>query len=409
MKKFLAIVISMAMIVAMMPMGVFAAGGDPIEVWNSFSGSNNKVASYKDLKDADVSQIEAGKQKIIAVTGNYELSEDFTVPESTYLDVRANAVLTVKSGVTLTVPKNCIRLGTWTDGKITVESGGRILLEQTQENLSPRFMNNGTLEGNVSLEDGCWGLRNGNNLYAVNVPEENADVEIINNGVSKYLTTALMRLYGLQSGDTVKLLKDVYKVYTISDLDNVTFDLNGKKLITESGTAVITASSSKVTITDSSEEHNGKITYEGSLNTARLINAYYNSEIIIEESAEVSSDNALCIYLESNAKVTIKGKVQSKNNCAISGNGTDDGNTTIKVLPGAEIKSENGAAIYHPHKGTVNITGGIITGKTGVQMCAGTLNISREPVINVTGKWENPTGGDGYVQDGAADSILNRN
>lgn len=116
MKKLLAIVISAAMILAMIPAGVFAAESDPIEVWNSFGGSNNKVASYKDLKDADVSQIdvsqiEAGKKKIIAVTGNYELSEDFTVPESTYLDVRANAVLTVKSGVTLTVPKNCIRLG----------------------------------------------------------------------------------------------------------------------------------------------------------------------------------------------------------------------------------------------------------------------------------------------------------
>ena len=78
MKKLLAIVISAAMILAMIPAGVFAAESDPIEVWNSFGGSNNKVASYKDLKDADVSQIdvsqiEAGKKKIIAVTGNYEL------------------------------------------------------------------------------------------------------------------------------------------------------------------------------------------------------------------------------------------------------------------------------------------------------------------------------------------------
>lgn len=198
MKKLLAIVISAAMILAMIPAGVFAAESDPIEVWNSFGGSNNKVASYKDLKDADVSQIEAGKKKIIAVTGNYELSEDFTVPESTYLDVRANAVLTVKSGVTLTVPKNCIRLGIWEGGKITVENGGRILLEQTQDNLSPRFMNNGTLQGNVSIEDGCWGLKNGSNLYAINIPEEKANIEIINNGVSKYLTTDLMRLYSLQ-------------------------------------------------------------------------------------------------------------------------------------------------------------------------------------------------------------------
>lgn len=170
-------------------------------------------------------------------------------------------------------------------------------------------MNNGTLQGNVSLEDGCWGLKNGSNLYAINIPEEKANIEIINNGVSKYLTTDLMRLYSLQNGDTVKLLTDMNKAFGVNDVDGVTFDLNGKKLTTETKNAVITATSSKVTITDSSQEHNGKITYEGSLNTARLINAYYNSEIIIEESAEVSSDNALCIYLESNAKVTIKGKV----------------------------------------------------------------------------------------------------
>lgn len=227
MKKLLAIVISAAMILAMIPAGVFAAESDPIEVWNSFGGSNNKVASYKDLKDADVSKIEASKKKIIAVTGNYELSEDFTVPESTYLDVEANAVLTVKSGVTLTVPKNCIRLGIQEGGKITVENGGRILLEQTQEK-SPYFMNNGTLQGNVSLEDGCWGLKNGSNLYAINIPEEKANIEIINNGVSKYLTTGLMRLYSLQNGDTVKLLTDMNKVFYVNDVDGVTFDLNGK-------------------------------------------------------------------------------------------------------------------------------------------------------------------------------------
>ncbi len=36
--------------------------------------------------------------------------------------------------------------------------------------------------------------------------------------------------------------------------------------------------------------------------------------------------------------------------------------------------------IYHPQKGTINVSGGIIQGSTGLQMCSGNLS-----VVNMNG------------------------
>ena len=65
------------------------------------------------------------------------------------------------------------------------------------------------------------------------------------------------------------------------------------------------------------------------------------------------------------------------NHFAITGNGTAKyGGTTINISGGSLSSSAAEAAIYHPQAGTLNITGGTITGKTGIGIKGGTLNIS---------------------------------
>ncbi len=76
---------------------------------------------------------------------------------------------------------------------------------------------------------------------------------------------------------------------------------------------------------------------------------------------------------------------------AISGQGGQayhvDGKGTKVIITGnAVVSATNNYAIYHPDNGTLDIQGGTITGKGGIQMCSGTLNISGSPTIEALGK-----------------------
>ncbi len=102
------------------------------------------------------------------------------------------------------------------------------------------------------------------------------------------------------------------------------------------------------------------------------------------------------------------GKVYS-DGYAIAGNGSSVlENTTINIS-GGKVFSNKDTAIYHPQAGTVTISGGEVYGVTGgVQMCAGTLNVTGG-TISATGNGDvSGKTGDGSIPDGAAVSIVNR-
>ena len=102
------------------------------------------------------------------------------------------------------------------------------------------------------------------------------------------------------------------------------------------------------------------------------------------------------------------GKVYS-DSYAIAGNGSSVlENTTINIS-GGKVFSNKDTAIYHPQAGAVTISGGEVYGVTGgVQMCAGTLNVTGG-TISATGNGDvSGKTGDGSIPDGAAVSIVNR-
>ena len=98
---------------------------------------------------------------------------------------------------------------------------------------------------------------------------------------------------------------------------------------------------------------------------------------------------------------------------AISGQGGQayhvDGKGTKVIITGnAVVSATNNYAIYHPDNGTLDIQGGTITGKGGIQMCSGTLTISGSPKIEALGKADHATGAAGPIYDVAAISVVNR-
>lgn len=89
-----------------------------------------------------------------------------------------------------------------------------------------------------------------------------------------------------------------------------------------------------------------------------------------------------------------------------NGNNTND---TVKLV-NSELNVPNGFGIYFPSSGTLTIDNSKINAQTmGVQVCAGSLNISGAgTAINVSGDGIDKTINDGAIEDGAAISIVNR-
>lgn len=96
---------------------------------------------------------------------------------------------------------------------------------------------------------------------------------------------------------------------------------------------------------------------------------------------------------------------------ARSGIETNGNNTNDTVtLKNSTLNVPNGFGIYFPSSGTLTIDNSVINAKTmGVQVCAGSLNISGAgTAITVSGDGIDKTINDGAIEDGAAISIVNR-
>ena len=88
-----------------------------------------------------------------------------------------------------------------------------------------------------------------------------------------------------------------------------------------------------------------------------------------------------------------------------NGNNTND---TVKLV-NSELNVPNGFGIYFPSSGKLAIENSTINAKTmGVQVCAGSLEITGDSAINVTGDPVPKTENDGAIQDGAAISVVDR-
>lgn len=96
---------------------------------------------------------------------------------------------------------------------------------------------------------------------------------------------------------------------------------------------------------------------------------------------------------------------------ARSGIETNGNNTNDTVtLRNSTLNVPNGYGIYFPSSGTLTIDNSVINAQTmGVQVCAGSLNISGAgTAITVSGDGIPKTINDGAIEDGAAISIVNR-
>ena len=269
------------------------------------------------------------------------------------------------------------------------------------------------------------------------IPAEQAVVSV---GAKNYKTLAAA-INAAQTGDTVVLKQDVTESVTVPAGKDITLDLVGKNISNDATNKNAVTAEGKLTVKDSTataapvvnDDHT--VTYtSGKITGANLGLCAINGGEIILESGSVECTGNMGVYAQGNftpsgaaqnSKITVKGGyilaqecaasaqgngatldiqggvLQAKDNAVISGNGTkndkkDCGGTTINISGGTMIggiQTPNFIAcgVYHPQRGTLNITGGKfqITNGVGVLVRAGSANITGGEIIttgSVNGK-----------------------
>ena len=190
---------------------------------------------------------------------------------------------------------------------------------------------------------------------------------------------------------------------------NITLDLNG---FTISGKGTVLDLYGNIEIKDSSEGGKGKIvstertTPPDKLPNSNGIWINDNTSVTIN-SGTIESKTWGVVVAGVNASLTMNGGTIIN---GITGNGSNNDNgdpvyapTTI-TINGGEIKGDD-VGIYHPQVGTLTITNGEISGKSGIEMRAGTLNVTGGNIRSTADRLDVKANGGGPTTEGAALAI----
>ena len=152
----------------------------------------------------------------------------------------------------------------------------------------------------------------------------------------------------------------------------IELDLNGKT-ITLGNSGLFKVLGGELTIVDSGKD--GAIHKTA---TTNVINVGKDGKLIVEDGT--ITNDWYVVYVYSNGQATIKGgTLESKDASALSTNGSASGENyskdAVMNVAGGELISKNDVAIFVP-AGTLNVTGGEITGATAIYCKAGKVNLT---------------------------------
>lgn len=189
---------------------------------------------------------------------------------------------------------------------------------------------------------------------------------------------------------TIQLLEEIALAETINVDKNLTFDLNGHN-ITATDHRALWVKAGDVKITGS-----GTISTIGTIaDNSSVIRLGDNAgdprstKLTIDSDVTVQTD--LCYGITAFGTATqetlvVNGKILTKVNPAVSGNGNDksiETATDITIASEAVLETENNVAIYHPQNGTLTVNGKV-TGAGGIEMKGGTLTVGSDAQIKAT-------------------------
>lgn len=219
-------------------------------------------------------------------------------------------------------------------------------------------------------------------------------------------TTLAEAIAAAENGDTIVLIRDITVTETIQFSKGIIFDLNGKTITSD-------LTEADPTVVNPTFKYNGRndITFDnGTIVTngtaIELVGTGFTgvAEITLGEDLVIQSQS-VGVYAYRSLKLITYADITARS-AAIQTHGSIFGITNIDVL-GGNITSTNSVAMYLPQKsGTINISGGTISGTTGIEVRNGTLNITGGTIIATGAELETaPNGSGSTVNAGAAVAV----
>ena len=261
---------------------------------------------------------------------------------------------------------------------------------------------------------------------------ESTATDVAKIGTTYYtdLQTAINEAAAVNNYKEVTLLKDVTINKTINfaklktngstelNLDGHTLTCEGDRaILIEAGTLYI--KNGTVTSTGLREDQNSTSVIRIGSNNAEYANQ--TPKLVLSTNAKVVAPGCYGVTIfgsttvSEGLQVNQSASIEATGPCpAISGQGGANfhkvGQGSKIVILGTVTATQN-YAIFHPDNGELNIQqNAVISGKGGIQMCSGTLNIIDSPKITATGKAAFTTIDSGPVYDNtAAITAINRN
>lgn len=187
-----------------------------------------------------------------------------------------------------------------------------------------------------------------------------------------------------------------------------------------SGTAILATGNAKVTLDGTTVNAKNNNMADGVPAQTSALFVQQGSDAVVKNSTVTSTDNGiairgksfkgdhdevmeqiLAIQQEDYARLDIVDSTITCYGMAVNGNGTLHG--TLINIEGSKIAVTGEApAIYHPQYGVLNVGDGTeITGCTGVEMRAGTFNMTGGKIV-ATGEYEGGYNGNGSTMSGVA-------
>ena len=428
-KKWLATLLSLAMVLSLLPTWAIATG--------------------EDIASVDALKLAASTNGSYKLTANLELTDDLTVTSNVTFDLNGK-MLTIPAGVTLTVQSNLKIVnslstagGVTNNGDISVESG---LLDVSELSYSYGGVEGGLIAatpGTLHISSGAtvkymddWAhspllptmdllvennhriaiaevgaiaylgdtmyycteasVQDSSTPFGYSASEWSTDVPVAQVGNKAYATLAAA-VAAAEDGDTIKLADNVTLSSTVEINNDLTIDLNGHN-ITGGSVRALWFKNGESTITGA-----GTITSatNGGSSVIRVgEGANDNSaSLTVDEGVVVeTTGSSYGITVFSGAKggrgkdvtLVMNGTVKSKDMPAISGCGNAENGKTYITVNG-KVTTENENAIYFPCDGKL-VVNGTVTGDGGIEMKAGTaevmvgeVNIGADAVITATG------------------------
>lgn len=299
------------------------------------------------------------------------------------------------------------------DGSVLRDSvgGGKIVAEGAAALVLQPLNTTGYQGANLNFTVSNVTLQSSNSGVALNIWYSNVTLE-------KVTVTGDGRTDGTINGVQVVQKSDVtFKDSTIDVTVNYVHPKNEL-----SGTAILVSDNAKVTLdgtTVNAKNENKTASGEAAQTSAlwvqnssdavvknSTVTSTYSGIVILGKSFKGDHDEVmeqiLAIPQEDYARLdVIDSVVESQASFAVAGNGTLHG--TLINIEGSDITATGEApAIYHPQYGVLNVGDGTeITGCTGVEMRAGTFNMTGGKIV-ATGEYEGGNNGNGSTMSGVA-------